>query len=257
MPELINAVTPKNNGDFSMMEDIHMQGSMRVVGNLAARDAITNARRKDGMMCWVVSESKYYALRGGIDNLDWVELDIENPPVLANEPDYFLDFGTTDRYVSDATGDDTNDGSIGSPWKTAQKAFTDIELRGQGFDSEIYIHVLDDPSDARLDFDIQSSTYASIYLVGKMDLIEAGVATPGGSSLLADQLNHLERSKIQGTNDLLVGLATALGSFISGLIFAAMGYGMVGIIGALLALIPLGMTLRWQLGQRKLASTGG
>jgi MFS family permease len=79
----------------------------------------------------------------------------------------------------------------------------------------------------------------------------------GGSSLLADQLNHLERSKIQGTNDLLVGLATALGSFISGLIFAAMGYGMVGIIGALLALIPFGMTLRWQLGQRKLASTGG
>ena len=79
----------------------------------------------------------------------------------------------------------------------------------------------------------------------------------GGSSLLADQLNHLERSKIQGTNDLLVGLATALGSFISGLIFASMGYGMVGIIGALLALIPLGMTLRWQLGRRKLASNTG
>jgi len=79
----------------------------------------------------------------------------------------------------------------------------------------------------------------------------------GGSSLLADQLNNLERSKIQGTNDLLVGLATALGSFISGLIFASMGYGMVGIIGALLSLIPLGMTLRWQLGQRKLASTAG
>jgi MFS family permease len=77
----------------------------------------------------------------------------------------------------------------------------------------------------------------------------------GGSSLLADQLNHLERAKIQGTNDLLVGLATALGSFVSGLIFAAMGYGMVGIIGALLALIPFGMTMWWQLGQRKLAST--
>jgi MFS family permease len=77
----------------------------------------------------------------------------------------------------------------------------------------------------------------------------------GGSSLLADQLSHLERSKIQGTNDLLVGLATALGSFISGLIFASLGFGMVGIIGALLALIPFGMTLWWQLGQRKLAST--
>ena len=77
----------------------------------------------------------------------------------------------------------------------------------------------------------------------------------GGSSLLADQLNHLERSKIQGTNDLLVGLATALGSFISGLIFASLGFGMVGMIGALLSLIPLAMTLWWQQGQRKLAST--
>lgn len=79
----------------------------------------------------------------------------------------------------------------------------------------------------------------------------------GGSSLLADQLNHLERAKIQGTNDLLVGLATALGSFISGLIFAAMGFALVGIIGALLALIPLGLTLRWQLGQRKVVPTAG
>jgi MFS family permease len=77
----------------------------------------------------------------------------------------------------------------------------------------------------------------------------------GGSSLLSDQLNHLERAKIQGTNDLLIGLASALGSFISGLIFAAMGFGMVGMIGAILALIPFGMTLWWQLGQRRLAST--
>jgi MFS family permease len=77
----------------------------------------------------------------------------------------------------------------------------------------------------------------------------------GGSSLLTDQLNQLERAKIQGTNDLLVGLATAAGSFISGLIFAALGYSMVGMIGATLSLIPFGLTLWWQLGQRKLAST--
>lgn len=76
----------------------------------------------------------------------------------------------------------------------------------------------------------------------------------GGSSLLADQLNHLERSKIQGTNDLLVGLASALGSFISGLIFAGIGYGMVGVVGAFLALIPLGLTTWWQIEQRKMAS---
>jgi MFS family permease len=75
----------------------------------------------------------------------------------------------------------------------------------------------------------------------------------GGSSLLSDQLNHLERSKTQGFNDLLVGLATAIGSFISGLIFAAMGYGLVGAVGVVLALIPIGMTLWWRMGQRRLA----
>ena len=74
----------------------------------------------------------------------------------------------------------------------------------------------------------------------------------GGSSLLSDQLNHLERAKTQGFNDLLVGLATAVASFISGLIFAAMGYGLVGAVGVVLALIPIGMTLWWQVGQRRM-----
>jgi MFS family permease len=77
----------------------------------------------------------------------------------------------------------------------------------------------------------------------------------GGSSLLADQLNHLERAKTQGFNDLLIGLASAIGSFISGLIFAGLGYGMVGLVGAALALIPFGMTLYWQVGQRRLAAS--
>ena len=79
----------------------------------------------------------------------------------------------------------------------------------------------------------------------------------GGSSLLSDQLNHLERAKIQGTNDLLVGLASGAGSFVSGLIFAGLGFAMVGIAGALLAVIPVGMTLWWKMGQRKFASTIG
>ncbi len=76
----------------------------------------------------------------------------------------------------------------------------------------------------------------------------------GGSSLLADQLNHLERAKTQGFNDLLIGLASAIGSFISGLIFAGSGFGVVGLVGAGLAIIPLGLTLRWQMGQRRLAT---
>jgi MFS family permease len=77
----------------------------------------------------------------------------------------------------------------------------------------------------------------------------------GGSSLLSDQLTPMERSKIQGINDLLVGLATALGSFISGLIFAAFGYGMVGLVGVVLAVIPFGLAVWWQIGQRRLAAS--
>lgn len=77
----------------------------------------------------------------------------------------------------------------------------------------------------------------------------------GGSSLLSDQLSHDERGRIQGFNDLLMGLATAVGSFFSGLIFAAQGYGMVGLIGAALSVLPFGLTLWWRLGKRNLPAS--
>lgn len=68
----------------------------------------------------------------------------------------------------------------------------------------------------------------------------------GGSSLLADQLSPEERSRTQGFNDLLIGLVSAVGSFGSGLVFAAVGYGLMGLVGAAAALIPLAMVLWWQ-----------
>ena len=67
----------------------------------------------------------------------------------------------------------------------------------------------------------------------------------GGSALLADQLSPLERSRTQGTNDLLVGLASAVGSLGSGLVFAVANYTVIAIIAGLLALIPLLMSLVW------------
>jgi MFS family permease len=67
----------------------------------------------------------------------------------------------------------------------------------------------------------------------------------GGSALLADQLSPLERSRTQGANDLLVGLASATGSLGSGFIFAASNYTMIAIVAGLLALIPFFMSLIW------------
>ncbi|HEX6271044.1 MAG TPA: MFS transporter [Anaerolineales bacterium] len=67
----------------------------------------------------------------------------------------------------------------------------------------------------------------------------------GGSALLADQLSPLERSRTQGTNDLLVGLASATGSLSSGIVFAATSYMVIPIVAGVLSLVPLVISLLW------------
>jgi MFS family permease len=74
----------------------------------------------------------------------------------------------------------------------------------------------------------------------------------GGSTLLSDQLAPAERARTQGANDLLIGLATAAASFGSGLVFAAMGYTVIGIAGAMASLVLLGSTLWWMAGRPRL-----
>ena len=61
----------------------------------------------------------------------------------------------------------------------------------------------------------------------------------GGSTLLADQLSPTERARTQGLNDLIVGLASALGSLGSGIIFASLGYNTMAYVSAVIAFIPL------------------
>lgn len=71
----------------------------------------------------------------------------------------------------------------------------------------------------------------------------------GGSTLLADQLSPPERARTQGFNDLLIGLASALGSLQSGFIFASLGYDMMAYVSAAVALIPLAAVAIW-MGKR-------
>jgi MFS family permease len=72
-----------------------------------------------------------------------------------------------------------------------------------------------------------------------------------GSTLLADQLTPAERGRTQGFNDLLVGLAAAVGSLGSGLMLARFSYAGVGLAGAVLALLPLLFLARWGRAGRK------
>ena len=67
----------------------------------------------------------------------------------------------------------------------------------------------------------------------------------GGSTLLSDQLSPLERSRIQGFNDFIVGLAAALGSLESGFIFSTLGYNLMAYVSAVVALIPFVVVLLW------------
>ena len=67
----------------------------------------------------------------------------------------------------------------------------------------------------------------------------------GGSALLADQLSPAERSRMQGTNDLLVGLASSTGSLGSGILFAVSSYTVIAIVAGIISLIPLSMSLLW------------
>jgi MFS family permease len=76
----------------------------------------------------------------------------------------------------------------------------------------------------------------------------------GGSTLLGDQLSPAEQAKTQGASDLLIGLATAAASLGSGLIFAFTGYTVMAIVGAVLALVPLGLTGWWMAKGRRLAT---
>jgi len=71
----------------------------------------------------------------------------------------------------------------------------------------------------------------------------------GGSTLLADQLSPVERSRTQGTNDLLVGLASAVISLSSGVIFNVTNYTVMSIIAGALSLVPLLLSLSFLRGK--------
>jgi MFS family permease len=64
-----------------------------------------------------------------------------------------------------------------------------------------------------------------------------------GSSLLTDSLKPNERARIQGTNDLLVGLVAATASLMSGFAFETIGYTGIALAGITLALTLFVVTM--------------
>lgn len=72
-----------------------------------------------------------------------------------------------------------------------------------------------------------------------------------GSTLLTDSLLPHERARIQGTNDLIVGLVAGAGSLGSGLAFEQIGYTGIAAVGILLAVSLFGIAL-WTMQRRQI-----
>lgn len=72
------------------------------------------------------------------------------------------------------------------------------------------------------------------------------LAYVAGSTLLSDQLSPGERAKTQGFNDLLLNLASAFSQLASGVVYAAGGFEIMGLAAAATAVVPLALTLWWQ-----------
>ncbi len=68
-----------------------------------------------------------------------------------------------------------------------------------------------------------------------------------GSALLSNQLHYDERGRVQGTNELLISLASGAGSLLTGVIFAGGGMLRVGAVGLAITLIfAVFATWRWR-----------
>lgn len=71
---VISPVRPQDEADdFPTAYASEILGGLHSVADTTARDAISEERRVEGMMCYVISETKNYQLQGGIENTDWVE----------------------------------------------------------------------------------------------------------------------------------------------------------------------------------------
>lgn len=72
--KVIGAVEPNDLSDkYPTHNEMYGKGGFRSVNDLPERDAITPARRSVGMLVYCISNEKFYQLKGGILNSNWVE----------------------------------------------------------------------------------------------------------------------------------------------------------------------------------------
>lgn len=72
-------IAPTDSTDtFPVFKPIYGLGGLRTVDLLTDRDAITTARREEGMLVYVKEDTNYYQLASGLTNSDWTNLNLTN-----------------------------------------------------------------------------------------------------------------------------------------------------------------------------------
>jgi hypothetical protein len=59
---VISKIKQKNNSDFAIVDDIDMNGGLRIVATIADRNAIQDSRKKNGMLVRVQADGIVYEL---------------------------------------------------------------------------------------------------------------------------------------------------------------------------------------------------
>lgn len=67
---VISKIKQKNAADFAIVDDIDINGGLRVVDTISDRDNIPESRRKGGMLVKVVSDGETYELQN--DLITWL-----------------------------------------------------------------------------------------------------------------------------------------------------------------------------------------
>ena len=68
-------IAPTDSTDtYAVTDDIYGRGGYRSVADLVERNAITEDRRKIGMMVRTNDSGRFWTLIGGITNMDWAEI---------------------------------------------------------------------------------------------------------------------------------------------------------------------------------------
>jgi MFS family permease len=81
-------------------------------------------------------------------------------------------------------------------------------------------------------------------------------ASIAGSTLLAESVSQEERIVVQGTSDMLMGMAGAIGGAFSGLVLSWVGYQGLNLVGGLVVLVVLAAAVANLMAGRTRAAGG-